>query len=176
MIDKRLTVSKRRICYINSDTRTLETSVAFFEKRLKLISNVELVQFSTLERVKESGPCDLLIFNAVHLDDAAFLQWFPKMQSKIPNPSEIRTPTLFLSKIEFTVLENLWEDAYKSNWYFDILDPEHIESIPIRVANLLRMHDHLHEIKRYETELVSMKKRLDSLEEKLEKLNPHERR
>ena len=49
------------------------------------------------------------------------------------------------------------------NWYFDILSMEHIDSMPIRVANLLRIHDHLHELERYQNTLATLNHRVDQL-------------
>jgi hypothetical protein len=167
MIDKRLSLSKRRIQYVNSDTKTLETSIAFFEKRLKHISNIQLTEFSSLDSIKDTET-DLLIINAANLTDEAFLQWFPKTCKKIESKF-FATPTLFLSRIDFDALEKLWEQAYENNWYFDILHPQHMDSLPIRVANLLRIHDHLHELSRYEEEVENFKTRLNALEKKLEK-------
>lgn len=169
MIDKRLTISKRRICYVNPDSRTMETSVSFFEKRLSMISNLDLAHFTSLETAQASGPCDLLILNANNLDEQAFLQWFPKIVAKLSKKEGIPSPCIFFSQLEFNALESIWETAYKHNWYFDIVQPQHMESLPIRVANLLRIHDHIHEIRRYEEELNALKGRMSSLEKKLEK-------
>ena len=169
MIDNAPTVRKRRICYINSDTKTFEASIAFFEKRLTNITNLEISQYSSLEFAKNSGPCDLLIFNSTHLSDLDFAQWFSKILPKIPAQHNIPAPTVFVSTLDFQSLEKIWENAYKNNWYFDIVHPDHMESLPIRIATLLRIHDHLHEVRRYEEDLTKMKQRMLFLEQRLEK-------
>ncbi len=172
MIDKAVTVRKRRICYINSDTKTLETSAAFFEKRLHMLSNIELTEYTSMDLLKEGTHFDLLIINASNLNEPAFLQWFSKVALNIPKQFSITTPTLFYSRVDFAILDELWESIYKNNWYFDIIHPDHLESLPIRVANLLRIYDHLHEIHRYEKELQNLKMRMIVLEKQIEKMSP----
>ncbi len=168
MIDNRLTTRKRRICYINSDPKTLETSVAFFEKRLKLLSDLEIINLPSLEKIAFSA-CDLIIINCAFLSDEAFMQWFPKTSEKITKQLNISVPTIFLARIDFAILDKMWQSAYQSNWYFDIIHPEHLESLPIRVATLLRIHDHLHEMQRYELEIGLLKKEVVDIQQKLEK-------
>jgi hypothetical protein len=62
------------------------------------------------------------------------------------------------------------EQTLNSNWYFDLLHPDHLSSLPVRVANLLRMHDHLHELLRYEKELKRMQADIGRIEAELQAL------
>lgn len=164
MIQKQVPNTKRRICYINTDSRTLETSVSFLEKRLFLISNVDISQHSSLEIAKSKGAWDLFIINASNLEEDHFIQWFSKLGQKLLNPLGIPSPCMLISPLSFNHLESMWEKAYKQNWYFDILHPEHMESLPIRIANLLRIQDHLHELQRYEKELTALHERITKIE------------
>jgi hypothetical protein len=174
MMDKPLSVSKRRVVYVNSDTKTLETSVAFFEKRLQLISNLELIQVSSLDLIDSKGQADLVIINAPPLEKDGFLRWVEKIGSKLGKDTGIPVPCIFFSRLTFSNLEQMWETFYKQNWYFDILHPEHMDSLPIRLANLLRIHDHLHEIHRYERELQDLHKKLSELEKNIKKMSRNE--
>ena len=58
--------------------------------------------------------------------------------------------------------------AIDENWYFDVIDPDHLDSLPMRVANLLRIHDHLHELSRYEKSLADLQADVRQMQQKLE--------
>ena len=53
------------------------------------------------------------------------------------------------------------------NWYFDIVASDQLDSLPIRVANLLRIHDHLHELHRYSAALSSLTAQTEALKQEL---------
>ena len=62
------------------------------------------------------------------------------------------------------------EEIWASNWYFDIIHPDHLTSLPVRIANLLRIHDHLAELHRYEAELGRMQQNIRMIEAELKTL------
>ena len=164
MMDKQKAVNQPKICFINLDSKTLEPSVAFFEKRLDFFLKPTVRGFNSLETARGQGPWDLMILNASHLKDEPFLQWLKGLINKIEGKPEALTPALILSRTNFDSLSEIWGFAYEKNCYFDIMHPEHMDSLPIRVGNLLKFHDHIRELHRYETELEAIKQRLSKLE------------
>ena len=60
----------------------------------------------------------------------------------------------------------------KSNWYYDILSPDENHSIPTRAANLIRIHDHLKELYKYDTMLHDLKNQVEKLEAEILKHDP----
>ena len=63
----------------------------------------------------------------------------------------------------------------QSNWYYDFINPSHLGSLSIRIANLIKIHDHLHELSRYEKELTSLQKQTDQLQQVLTELLEEQR-
>jgi hypothetical protein len=45
-----------------------------------------------------------------------------------------------------------------------IVEPDHVSSLPVRVANFLRLHDHLHEVRRMTEASEVLTKRVQEME------------
>lgn len=152
-----------RICYLNTQDQVIDAQRIALEKRLKLLGG----EFS-LHQVKglsdpNFSPCDLLIIAAHKLPSESFPQWLFSFSEKIEAQGFIWVPALIISSASFITLKEVLDRAIEMNWYFDIMQEEHMDSMPIRVANLLRIHDHLHEMKRYEESLNALSNQLDQL-------------
>ncbi len=160
---------KLRICYWNSVSKIVSTDLMQLETHLKQLGTIELIKVETLED-PNMKPCDLLIVAAQSIDQEEFPKWMNQLKSKIYKQGHVWTPALIFAEIPFYVLQEIWHEAVKENWYFDILTPAHIESIPIRVANILRIHDHLHELYRYEKTLDEMSAKVSDMENKISKM------
>lgn len=169
MINKDLATSKLRVCYVNYDTKILQAEVHALEEKLKQLKDVEIISLSSIEG-NDLSTYNLLIFNAISLNDDNFIKWLPTISQKITQKLHIQIPTIFLSHLAFSGLNKIWEQTYAKNWYFDIIHPDHLESIPIRMANLLRIYDHLQEIKKYEREIKTMQKEVALIQETVKKL------
>lgn len=139
-----------------------------FEEKLKKIADIELVELNALDD-KNFHPCDLLVLTANLIPDDHFKEWLDRLRKNMRSQAKIWTPALILSDIEFSVLNEIFKTASQENWYFDIVTTEHYHSLPIRVANLLRIHDHMHELRRYSETLAKLQIRVDDLEEELKK-------
>lgn len=170
MINKDSLTSKLRVCYINHDTKILQSEVLALEEKLKQLKGVEIVSLSSIEG-NDLSKYNLLIINAISLTDEAFIKWLPAVSQKITQKLDAQIPTIFLSYLTFSSLNQIWQALYEKNWYFDIIHPDHLESIPIRMANLLRIFDHLHEVKRYEQEIKVLQKEVLNIQETIKKLN-----
>lgn len=155
-----------RVNYWNSEPRILAPSKAALEQSLKQLGTVDLSEIKTLDEA-EAKPCDLLIIPADHIPQEHFVDWLKGLRLRIKQQRQIWTPALIMADVEFSDLNDLLEDAIQANWYFDVMHRDHLDSLPIRVANLLRMHDHLHELKRYRQELDALDRKVADLEAKV---------
>ncbi len=156
-----------RICYWDSAKRHFGRHKAIFEKYMKRLGDLSFYEMKSLED-PDFAPCDLLIVAAESVPEENFAEWLREFHQRIKKQQKIWTPAIILSSVGFVALEDLLTEANGSNWYFDIINPDHIESLPIRVANLLRIHDHLHELRRYDEKQRSLQEQVDAIEEKLQ--------
>lgn len=160
---------KLRVTYWNSQSRVVDTELAVFEKYLARLGDVNLVPIDSLDDPAFS-PSDLLIVAATKIPDDQFVTWLKAMIKKISERGQIWTPCIFTSELQFDDLVDILPVAVEENWYFDIVSPAQFLSLPIRVANLLRIHDHLHELRRYEDILNDLQAKIDSLETRVSEL------
>ncbi|MEZ4741324.1 MAG: hypothetical protein R3B45_02570 [Bdellovibrionota bacterium] len=158
-----------RVCYYSTESRVLDANKILLENKLKQLGVVSIVQIKSLDDPK-INPCDLLLVEATQIPHEGFSKWLFGFGKRLVQQASIWTPALFISKTQFGVLNTMLEDSIYENWYFDILDPDHMDSLPIRVANLLKIHDHLHEIKRYQNVIETLQANFDQLNNKLSKI------
>lgn len=163
------TVKRLRVCYVDSQKRLVTSQKIVLEERLHTLGAIEFVDLKGLADPK-FHPCDLLIVSAESVAEENFPQWVMGLKSQILQQNKIWTPALIVSEVGFETLDHLLKDAVQSNWYFDIVSLQHLDSLPIRVANLLRIHDHLHELKRYNDELAKLNLQVQTLEKQVAKL------
>ncbi|SME89485.1 hypothetical protein [Pseudobacteriovorax antillogorgiicola] len=157
---------KRRLCYWDSQKKSVGAVKLNFERHLRFLPEFDLVTLKALDDEK-FAPCDLLIISAEDIPSEDFSQWLQGINKRIVNQGQIWTPALIFSETDFVDLSSEIHDFADNNWYFDILNPLHLESMPIRVANLLRIHDHLHELWRYKDQLDTMQEQINEIEKRL---------
>lgn len=160
----------RRLCYWNTDQRSIDRDLMAIESHLRRLGDVTV---KAVKELDEPGvfPCDLLIVAAQKVPEEGFMEWFSAMRSRIMGVGSIWTPVLILAEVSFKALADLLLEAMRDNWYFDIVSPQQISSLPIRVANLLRIHDHLHELKRYAIALDDVQAQVRDLEQQVVSLS-----
>jgi hypothetical protein len=151
------------IRYWNVESRILDREVAALEHQLKRLGDVRVVPISSLEDQSFSSS-DLLIVAAQKIPEEDFVKWVSSLTTRIESLGKIWVPALILSDVPFETLDELLMTAARQNWYFDILSPSHMSSLPIRVANLVRIHDHLRELFRYESVLEKVEAKAVALE------------
>ena len=153
--------------YWNAEARIVDSDRASFEHHLsRLADDVRVESIKTLD-MPALLPCDLLLIAAQMLPTKDFPKWLSGLRRRFQTQDKIWIPAVILAEVPFDVLSELMADAARDNWYFDILAPAHLESLPIRVANLLRIHDHLHELGRYAKAVDDVTQRVKALEQEL---------
>lgn len=155
-----------RVCVINQEPRILDKQLAIIENELSKLYVLNLVQISSIEDSKFK-PCDLLIIIAHQLNDSAFQTWIKSFAKRMEKNNSIAVPCLIIGHKLDAVSRELLQYAVSENWYFDIVDVNHIGSLAIRSANLLRIHDHIHELSRYEKIVTKLEEDLRSMQNDL---------
>lgn len=159
-----------RICYWDSQDRHFGRHKALFEDRLKQLgTEFQLVAIDKLNS-SNAQPCDLLIIATNPDIDMQFDKWLLKTQPLVHVQNQIRVPTIFFGLATFNQLHETFGAILASNWYFDIIHPDHLDSAPIRIANLLRIHDHMHELLRYDALQRELQAKIQQVELELKQL------
>jgi len=158
-----------RLCYWHADPRVVDADRARLEQHLKKVGDVKV---DTLKSLDDPGlhACDLLIVAAQTIPRDDFAKWLGGFKERFQRMGAIWVPVLVVADVPFEGLREILPDAARANWYFDIMAPDHVASLPIRVANLLRIHDHLHEMKRYAKTLDDINAKVTALETELTRL------
>jgi len=157
---------KIRIRYWNCEPKVLDSHRMAFEVHLKRLGDLETIAIHSLDDIAVNET-DLLVIGAHLLEFEHFSSWLKDVRRTLLSKGAIWTPVLVLAEASFDGLVEILMESIADNWYFDIVAPRHMASLPIRVANLLRIHDHLHELKRYSQALEEINQKLVELEKKV---------
>ena len=157
---------QRKICYMNRNPRELTTQKLHLERLVKSLGEVSCVDVSSIEdeAVKDS---DLVVIGGIDVPEDQLGRWISRIGSRMEDLGNIWVPVIFVSDAKFLALRELLNQCAQSNWYFDIVNSAHFESLPVRIANLFRIHDHLKELFRYSEEINTLQERLEELERRL---------
>lgn len=156
-----------RLCYLVREDKFINADRLLLEEKLRDIVDLEVRQVTSLQD-PELLPCDLLVVYLGPAERSFFSQWLPKFQHQLEKQAEILIPVLFVSPNAGNIdLGEIFASAVATNWYFDLVSLHELDTLPVRVANLLRIHDHLHELKRYGELLTEMKNSVSRLEARL---------
>jgi hypothetical protein len=158
-----------RICLWNATPGFVSAASAAFDQHMRHLVQLESVQLKQLDD-PQATPCDLLIILAEGLDEDQILPWLQSIAPRVPQAQGIPVPSVIFTAISAAVQRELLRWAVDGNWYFDIVDPDHAASLPVRVANFLRLHDHLHEVRRMNDVVRGFELKMRSLEADLETL------
>lgn len=155
-----------RVCVWNPTPAMAGASALAIEQQLKNLGSIQLVHLKALDD-QELHPCDLLVLPASYIEEETFVTWLKGIESRLARQGGIKIPAMIYAHIALSVQRELLQWAVASNWYFDIVDPDHLSSLPIRIANFLRLHDHLHEVARMQTTVENLSERITTLENNL---------
>ena len=163
-----LSKKKEESRYWDAEKKFVDATKINFEKHLSFLPDFDLITLKTLDS-EDFNPCDLLLVTAFLIDANDFSQWLDGLNKRIVRQNSIWTPALIFTDLPFAELSaSIHDYAADNNWYFDIVSADHLDSMPIRIANLLRIHDHLHELFRYQERLDQMQTKVSDIEEKLD--------
>ncbi len=160
------TPAQKIIASWDLDPRRSDTTKLNIEHFLKLLPGATWKKVKGLED-PSFLPCDLAVVYAWHLTEIELKAWLENFEKRWKKQGAIWIPALIISPLNAGDLLGSMEEIWASNWYFDIVHPDHFSSLPVRVANLLRIEDHLRELERYEAELTRMQASIASIEQSL---------
>ena len=107
------------------------------EKYLQKLWDIKVINLESTDEILEEDISALLITDW-NIPDDNFVQWLNTFEKKIQPNNKKQTPTLILANLGFSFLEDMISNIIRRDWFFDILHSEHYESIPIRIANLIK--------------------------------------
>ncbi len=157
-----------RISVWNSVPAMVNSGVLQFENEINKLFKTKLTNVKNLED-PNLLPCDLLLCQASFIEEEAFEVWIKGVEKRIPFQGAIKVPCMIMADIPVHIQRELIQWGVSTNWYFDILSTDHISSLPVRLSNLLRFHDHLHEINRMQQATGQLLNQVNTLEQQLEK-------
>lgn len=160
---------RMRVCHWNATPGFLSAASAAIENQLKLLMKLDLVEVRSLDD-PNLKPADVLFISAEGLEDEQYPAWLKGISNRIPKAHGIPTPTVIFGNISPAVQSELLRWAVEGNWYFDIVDPGHASSLTVRVANFLRIHDHLHEIRRMTLASKALEHKVADMERQIEQI------
>ena len=99
-----------------------------------------------------------LIVSALNLSEAELLTWLQKYRKKSLSQKNVLIPLLLIHSNDELSFQSLFDEAFKAKWFFDLCSEKHLSSLIIRAANLIRVHDLLHDLKRRDEMITSLKK------------------
>jgi hypothetical protein len=151
-----------RICFLDLNSKVIDQKKMLLEERLKFLGSITAQSVRAVDDPKLK-PCDLLVIDATYVPDEEFENWISGLGARMIKQGAVWIPALIVADAKFQTLKQVLLPVAKMNWYFDIIAMDHIDSLPIRVANLLRIHDHLHELDRYQKTLDDLSSQVDRL-------------
>ena len=161
--------TRARACFLNLDPKFVNLPKIKLEQGLRALIDIDLVEVSGIDS-PNFMPCDLLIVEAQGVPIGDFQRWLANFQQRLVTQADIWIPAVIVAELPVDEARSLMEHAIKSNWYFDVVTPAQVDSLPLRVANLLRIHDHLHELRRYSETLDRLQDRVNMLEHEVNAL------
>jgi len=153
--DNLMMTESLKIAYLDDARSELGAKKYQFETYMKQISS-----FSVSE---ENGALallgknyDLAVISAFHVPEEHFLSWLQQLIVKMDKQSNVWIPALVLADLPFEIYTRAASEVLQTNWYFDIMHPDHMSSLPIRISNLIRMMNHLKELRNYAEKINSL--------------------
>lgn len=161
---------RMRVCFWNATPGFISAASAAIEQQLRLLVKVDRVEIKTLDD-PSATPADLLIISADGLEDEQYPVWLQSISQRIPRAHGIPVPTIIFGTVSSAVQSELLRWAVEGNWYFDIVEADHVSSLTVRVANFLRIHDHLHEVRRMADAMTQLDAKVRVMEAQLSLLS-----
>jgi hypothetical protein len=160
---------RMRVCSWGATPGFASSASAAFDQQLRQFIQLELIKVKSLDD-PSIVPADLLIISAEGIDDELFPDWIKGISPRIPRVHGIPVPSIIFSVVSASTQQKLLRWAVDGNWYFDIVETGHLSSLPVRVANFLRLHDHLHEVRRMAEVSGVMAEKVKDMEQQIQSL------
>ena len=159
---------------MSSSSRIVKTGVLDLEPKfysnskatalalLRALTPLKVTLYKALKELPRD--LDILIIQAEHLSSEDVLSCSDRIRRHLKDNGLQNLPFLLIASPDLDVSQDFLRLSLKENWYSDLIDPHHIESLPPRLANLIRIHDHLRELARYDQVVRDLEERISKLE------------
>ena len=161
-----------RLGFWDVESKYFDYAKPLLTRALKRWTQLDIVTIKDLEEAS-SKSCDIVCISASHVPKNSLTKWLTSLAERFQSNQLIWVPALILSEHTFDTGAHLAEVSSEWNWYYDLLMPNHLDSIPVRVANLVKIHQHLRELRRYDKELKQLSSEVHRLNQELSKLKGH---
>ncbi len=161
---------KYKLGFQNLEEKVLNNYILKIEQQLKSFAPFfDIIPIRHLDDDKLLQ-CELLLIGSHALGAKEFSTWLTHFHSRMQSSKRIWIPTIIMGDYDEKILLEFLTEATQKNWYFDIIRNDELDSLPIRVTNLLRIHDHLKELWRYDEEIKRLQTAVETLNDKLHKI------
>lgn len=152
------------LTYWEQNSLTWDAIKGQVEQQLSLIFPCETKKVKTLT---DEGfwPCDLIVTYTGSMNSVVSTLKTIERQLKVSG--KIWPACLVIGHYPEDQAPELIDLTLSSNWNFDVLSPEHLESLPPRIGNLIRIQDHLQELRGYDKQLQDLEAEVAKLVAKL---------
>ena len=165
-----MTEREINIGYYDTQKQYINSLKIHLQQALDQLWSCKIVPLDTIQ--EELKPFDLIVVVADHIPQEEFEQWLIRCEATFKTNNLVWTPALLIADLDQSHQISLMHKIISRNWYFDIVAPSHINSIIVRIANLIRIHDHLKELYNYETILHDLRSQVDTLENTIKQGHP----
>lgn len=156
----------KTVLYYNLDEKILTPYLSIVENLLFTVDKIILKKTDTLKDIK----ADLVIVYSP-LGGDQLIRWVKKLIDERTLES-IWIPMIFIVEDNLSDVGPLVRQCISNtNWYFDIINKDNLDFLPMRIALFLKISDHLKEILEYDTKIQELSLKVEELEAKLKLLS-----
>lgn len=134
------------------------------EQQLQLIFPCQTKKVKTLSS-EDFWPCDLIVTYGGTMTDV--VTSLKAIERQLRSSGKVWPASLVIGSYPVEQTADLFQMILSSNWNFDVVDPDHLESLPTRVCNLIRIQEHLQELRHYDKQLQDLESEVAKLVTKL---------
>jgi hypothetical protein len=159
--------------FLIHDPRLADRYLARVENTLKSISEVKAINITSTTDPRLAH-CSIVVVFANNLDEEQMITWVKGIPKRLTS-SSINIPWLIICENSEVIQKEMLRYALAENWYFDLVLPDHLDSLLTRIANLIRISDHISELKRYESETKLLEEKVSVALEMLDEMKRNQK-
>lgn len=152
-----------RVAYLDTQQKYFTGAKKHCQNILRSLDGTDFNEISALNQL-DTQNTDIVFLSASHIESVDFQQWLDGLAKKFKRNEFIWIPALILAEVSLNISRDILQVTINNNWYYDIISPNELDSLPLRMANLIKIHDHMKELNRYEAELQNFSEKIEGLE------------
>jgi len=160
-----MTNKNLRITYFDESPKAVNLEKVDFELKLKRVFDAKVSHTSNIDQLKAEDT-DLVVAFPNTADGESLMKWIQRYEGRTAQ-NLCNIPLLVIFRVGFQTVNDAFLTSHASNRYFDIVHPDHLDSLPMRILNLLKIRDHIAEIQRYDATLKDLMNKVSDLDAQL---------